>query len=249
MPRLSVLEMVQDILSDMNSDPVNSINDTLESGQVARILRSTFYNIQNDRVWPHLAKLIQLESVADPARPTHMRMSEDVQDIEWVKYNVSDDPDNPLQFREMKYMLPKEFTQYVMTRNATSSNVQTVIDYHGSPLLVLDDRMPTYFTTFDDKFLVFDSYDKDVDSVLQASKTQVYAHGEPEFLLQDDFVPDIPSKVFPYLLAEAKSTASLKVKEQFSQKDEQNSARQKGWLSRKKHRAEGGIRYPNYGRI
>jgi hypothetical protein len=31
MPKLTILDMTQDILSDMESDEVNSINDTVES--------------------------------------------------------------------------------------------------------------------------------------------------------------------------------------------------------------------------
>lgn len=54
MPKLTLLDIVQDVLSDMDSDEVNSINDSIEALQVAAIAKSTFYNIIDGRDWPHL---------------------------------------------------------------------------------------------------------------------------------------------------------------------------------------------------
>jgi hypothetical protein len=248
MAKMTLLEMVQETLSDMNSDNVTSISDTIESMQVARIFKTTFMNLYNDRSWPTNGKLFRLESVADSNRPTHMRMAENVQHIDWVKYNVADDVSDPLNFIDIRYLLPADFLNFVMARNSTHSYAETVFDFHGTPLIIYNDRQPTYYTTFDDEYLVFDSFDSDMDSVLQASKTQVFGTAEPEFVMDDAFVPDIPMKAFPYFLAEAKKTAFLKVKEVFSASDAETSTRQKAWLSRNKRRAAGGVIYPDYGR-
>ena len=40
--KFTLLEMVQEILSDMDSDEVDSIEDTVEAEQVATIVRSTY---------------------------------------------------------------------------------------------------------------------------------------------------------------------------------------------------------------
>jgi len=42
MAKMTVLEIVQDILNDIDGDEVNSIDDTLESEQVAQIVKSTY---------------------------------------------------------------------------------------------------------------------------------------------------------------------------------------------------------------
>lgn len=248
MAKMSLLDMVQDILSDMNSDQVNSISDTVEADQVARIIRSTFYNLYNDRMWPHTASLLKLVSLADNSRPTHMKLADDVEEISWIKYDKRKAAGDPIKYADVAYMEPSEFLSLVMSRDASKSNAQTVIDIHGTPIIVLTDSAPTFWTMFDDEHLVFDSFDMAMDSVLQEGKTQVFGFREPAFLLKDTFVPDIPMKLFPYFLSECKSTASLKVKELFSQKDEQNSNRQKGWLSRRKRHGKNGIKYPDYGR-
>lgn len=248
MAKQSLLDIVQEILSDMNSDSVNSISDTIEATQVANMVRRTFYNLYNDRAWPHTARLMRLNSSADGNRPTHMIMDEEVIRVDWVKYNKQKDAADTLRYVDIHYKTPEDFIDFVMARDSTKDNMLTVIDYNGTPLIIQTDAFPTYYTSFDDEHLVFDSFDSTQDSILQHSKTQVYGLVEPEFLLEDDFVPDIPVKAFPYFVSEAKSVAFLKIKEVFSQKDEQHASRQKGWLSLEKHRTGGGIRTPNYGR-
>ena len=43
--RNTLLEMVQSILSDMDSENVNSISDSVEAQQVASVIEDTFFNI------------------------------------------------------------------------------------------------------------------------------------------------------------------------------------------------------------
>lgn len=247
MAKLTLLDIVEEILSDMTSDPVNSITDTFESQQVAKIVKRTYFNLFNERVWPHTGQLFQLTSSGDSTRPTHMSIKDDVSSIEWIKYDVKE-LNKPTQYETIQYMRPEDFIEWVMTRDPSKSNVETVIDYHGTPLFILNDAAPSYWTTFDDEHLVFDSYDSAVDDTLKTSKTQVFGYVEPEWRMENDFVPVMPSKAFSLLVAEAKSQAFIKLKEVFSQKDEQAATRQRGWLSREKRRANAGTKYPDYGR-
>lgn len=245
---MSLLEMVQDILSDMNSDNVNSINDTIEAMQVARLIRSTFVNLHNDRTWPHAGQLFKLDSLTDSDRPTHMKMPVNVIEVEWVKYDSRKEETDPLNYKTIKYLTPEEFVTYVMARDSSGDYAETVMDFNGVPLIVLNNAAPSYYTSFDNEHMVFDSYDNTMDSVLRSSKTHVFGYIEPPFALTDSYVPNVPVKFFPYFLSECKSVCFLKIKEVFSQKDEQNSNRQKARLSRKKSRVDNRIEYPNYGR-
>lgn len=249
MAKLTLLDMVQDILSDMNSDQVNSIGDTIESEQVARQVRSTFYNLWNERLWPHTASLLRFNSSGDGTKPTHMVLSDSLIRVDWVKYDARKMPSDPISYKTVQWLEPREFVEHVMNRNPVNDNVETVFDYNGTPLLIINDQAPTYYTSFDDEHLVFDSYNKDADSILQHAKVQAFGYVEPTFLLEDDFVPDVPAKAFPMFLSECKSVCSLKIKEVFSQKDEQEAGRQRSWLAIEKHRANPGhLHYPNYGR-
>ena len=51
--KYTLLAIVQEILSDMDSDEVNSIDDTVESQQVASIVRSAYMAIMSNRNWAH----------------------------------------------------------------------------------------------------------------------------------------------------------------------------------------------------
>lgn len=250
MAKHTLLDIVQEILSDMNSDAVNSISDTVESMQVATIVKRTYINLCNDRIWPAYKRLLKLVPYGDGTRPVYMKFDEAVIQLDWIKYDVREAVSDPENYQDVQYCPPDQFIEILMGRDPSASNVETVLDPHNSvPLFVLNDAAPSYWTTFDDDSIVFDSYDAAVDSTLQASKTQAYGEVEPDFEMSDTFVPNMPLKYFPLLVNEAKSVAFLKIKEVASQPDMYASMRQKGWLSRNKHRGQPyGIRYPDYGR-
>jgi hypothetical protein len=145
-------------------------------------------------------------------------------------------------------MSPSEFLEWVNARSSDATNVETITGPSGLALLIINDHSPTYYTSFDDEWLAFDSYDADVDNTLQQVKTQCYGHIEPAFSLTDSYVPDIPAKAFPYLLSEAKSVAFNALRQAANAKEEQRSRRQRQWLARSKWRTNGGIKFPDYGR-
>ena len=119
----------------------------------------------------------------------------------------------------------------------------------GITFTIRNDQSPTYYTSFNDVDLIFDSYDSAIDDTLQQSKIQVYAYVIPIWVHEDNAYPDLPEDAFTYLLEEAKSRASFKIRQQPDQKAEQESQRQKKWLARRDRRVGQGIRFPNYGRI
>lgn len=243
----TLLEIVQYILNDLDSDSVNSISDTAESEQVASIVRSSYEKLIANRNWPHLRKLFQLEHVGDLTKPNYLRAPEGLKELTFFKYECQKQDGKLLQ-QEVTYMYPDEFLRYISSRNQDNSNVSTVVDFGGSKLLIINDQAPKYWTSFDDKYLVTDSYDKNVDDVLQKSKTQCVGYIYPTWVHEDTFTPDLPIEAFPALINEALSVASLRLKQLPDQKAEQDAQRQQRWLARKAWRLEGGIRYENYGR-
>lgn len=249
--RLSLLDMVQTILSDLNSDDVNNIGDTVESMQVATIIRTVYFNILDGRDWPHLYKLFQLESVNSLSKPTHMKLPDNVIDlatIKFIKYDCRKFGETEPRYQEIKFIPPYEFLKRSDSRRANDTRVQTVIEDSGIPLFIMKTIAPQFYTCFDNVHLIFDSYDNSVDQTMYESKTQGYGRIQPEWHMVDDFIPDLPPNAFSYLLAEATSVASLRLKEIGDQKAEQNSVTQKRRLSQQAWRVDKGIRLPNYGR-
>ena len=248
MSKSTLLEIVQDILSDMTSDVINSIDDTEEAQQVAQIVKSTFQAMMSNRNWPHTKQLLHLEASTDSLLPTHMEIDEEIKEMCSIFYDKKKQGDTRLLYQEVKWKEPDDFLRMTNARNSDNDNVDTITDPSGVILLVYNDRAPTYYTSFDDSTLIFDSYDSAVDSTLQASKTQARAYVTPTFSMSDDYVPDLPEEAFSALIEEAKSRAQLKLHQLQDVKSEQEAGRQQRWLSRKAWRVAGGIRYPNYGR-
>tara|TARA_R110002126_G_scaffold161961_2_gene309842 strand:+ start:54 stop:830 length:777 start_codon:yes stop_codon:yes gene_type:complete len=248
MAKLTLLEMVQDIMSDMDSDDVNSINDSVEGLQVAQIIKTTYYNIIDGKDYAFLYELFQMNTGGTIARPSHMALPDDVIDLKWIKYNCKQtDPARDL-FQLVEYKAPEDFMYIVDGRDSTSSDVVKVIDSTGISINVLKNKAPQYFTSFDDVTLVFDSYLATIESTLQNSKTQCWGKRSIAFTLEDTFIPDLPIQMFTYLLNEAKSAAFLTLKQMANQKAEQISTTQRRRMSQDAWKIEKGITYPNYGR-
>lgn len=248
MAKMTLLEMTQDILSDMDSDEVNSINDSTEALQVAQIIKSTYYTIVDGRDFAWLKEMFQLDASGSVSRPTYMRLPETIIDLDWVKYNTRRSTDTKDKYMKVEYKLPEEFLAITDQRDSSSSSVQTITDPSGIKVYVYNDRAPKYFTSFDDETLVFDSFDSDIDSYLQNSKTQCYGKRSVVFTMSDTFTPDLPVQMFSYLLNEAKSNCFVTLKQVANVKAEQNSITQKRRMSQEAWKIKNGVLFPNYGR-
>lgn len=248
MAKLTLLEIVQDILNDLDSDEVNSINDTIEAQQVAQIVKTTFNNIIDGRNWPHLKQLFQLDASGTSAKPVYMKLPDNIIDVEWVKYNTRTTTDTKDKYTQITYKTPEEFLDIVEKRDSAASNVDVITDDSGASVNIFTDAAPVYFTSFDDEYLVFDAYDSGIDTTLQNSKSQCFGKRVPTFTISDSFVPDLPTQMFSYLLNEAKSTAFLVLKQSPNAKAEQHSVTQRRRMSQEAWRIKNGITYPHYGR-
>jgi hypothetical protein len=248
MPKLSLLDIVQDIMSDMSSDEVSSINESVESLQVAQIVKSTYFNIIDGRDWPHLYELYTLEPSGDSEKPTHMKLPESVIEIEWLKYNIKDSMSGKEVMKDMTYKSPKEFMNILNARDSLATYVKVVTDPTLIELNIYNDRAPTHYTSFDNEYIILDAFDEGVEDTLQASKTQAYGRVYPVWEMSDNFVPDLPAQSFSYLLNEAKSTCFLRLAQTADSKSEQHSLTQKRRMSRDAWRVVDTVGFPNYGR-
>ena len=248
MMKMTLLELVQDILNDLDSDTVNSINDTVESTQVAQIIKTSYMEMMGNRNWPHQRKVVQLDSSGTTAKPNYLKLPENLKELSGFKYEGQKVGDTQIKLRDVKYKHPDEFLNYISSRNSDDPAVVEVVDFGGSKFLIRNDTAPQYWTSFDDVYLVTDSYDAGVDATLQTSKSQCIAYIIPSWSAVDTFVPDLPIDAFPALLEESKSTAFFVLKQMTNSKAEQKATRQNRWLSRKAWRAHGGVRYSDFGR-
>jgi len=246
--KYSLLDMVQDIMNDMDSDFVNSIDDTAESQQVAQIIKTTYFHLIDTRNWPHLKTLFTFKSLSDVTKPTHVKVPDNLKELEWVRYDSREDGETRKRYKDVKYLDPDMFLKKQYALNSDNTDVEIAIDPSGIEVLIENDKAPSYWTSFDDTHVVFNSYDNTVDSTIKVSKVVAFGYTTPSWTHSDAFVPNLPDEAFTALLEEAKSTAFLTLKQMANQKAEQQATRSQRWLSRKAWRTKGGIGYPDYGR-
>lgn len=203
--RLTLLQMVQDILAtSLDSDPVNSIGDTIESMQVAQIVVNTYDEKYAKRRVADREGIIRLTALGDTTRPTYMSIPDDCEEIYWIKYNSKD----------VLYKTPEEFFKDSLSYNSIASAQAINATDFGTQFFIRTDIDPKYFTTLNNRTLIFDSYDNTVDTTLQNSKTFCWGRTSPVFQLTDNAIPPLLSPDdFPGLLAEAKAAASLALRQ------------------------------------
>lgn len=243
----TLLSMVQDILSALDSDEVNSIDDTIESTQIANILKNTYLNMASNKNWYGHKKLITFDHSGTTEKPTHLKSPENIKELHVFNYNKTK-VDGGIEYHPVKFLEPDSFLRRAGSLPHQPSHTKVVTDFGGTPIVVITNKAPSYWTTFDDEYIICDSYDSEVDDALKASKSQLHVTLLPTFNLVDDFVPELPAEAFSALFNEAKSVAFVELKQVANQKAEQEAVRQRAWLSRKDWQLQGGIKTANYGR-
>lgn len=265
MTKLTLLNMTQDILSNMSSDEVNSISDTSESLQVANIIKQKYYDIVSRADLPEHNQIFQLSPSLDPNQPVMMFIPDGIGRIEWLKYfnsnalnNTSATADNddplispsstpgaPLPPPGYQYvtMLPiDQFLEMTARFDPSMPNVDsftfsdTSNKFPGNfTFYYKDDNQPRYCCILSNYYVIFDSFDQTQDSTLQSSKTQCFGQVVPSFQMVDGFIPDLDSQQFPLLVNEAKSLAFYELKQQPHAKAEQEVKRQ--WSTVQKNKS------------
>lgn len=247
--KMSLLDMIQDIMSDMNSDDVNSVADTPESLQVAQIIKSVYYEMISRREeWPHLRKMAVLSGLADASYPNYLKLPENVSRMDYLWYDVRKDGETRSRFTKLTYMSPERFLENANRLNLDRADVVEITGFDGIKYNIQNDKAPQYWTSFDDEYIILDSYNSVVEATVQGSKSQAQVYTIPAWTMTDNFVPDFPSEVFPGFLAEAKSACFLRITQQADEKSEQQAVRQARAMSQRNWRAYGGNNRANYGR-
>jgi len=214
MPVYTLLDMVQLILSSMDSDEVNSIGDTAESLQVANIIRTSYDDLLARMDFPERFNLCSLEDSVDTTLPIKMLRPNSLDKLIWIKYNKQALGETSTRFEPVGYKTPEDFVEYVSgfridsDRRGEYSPLGTNLN-----LYYRSNSAPTYWTSFNDNDCYFDSYDSDVDTTLQASKTLVYGKLNTGFILDDLWKPALDADQASLLFNEAKAMVFAELKQ------------------------------------
>jgi len=239
----TLLEIVQNILSDLDSENVNAISETVEAQQIAQVVEDTFYNMVATRDIPEHHSLIKLTAMSDSAYPTHFQYPTNVKEITGLWYDMSDD--GTLEYGVVKWVDPYEFLRRTDPRTSYTSVSDKVA---GTNLRIANDVMPSFYTSFDDDYIVMDAHKSTVDTTLVSSKTRAMGVTIPVFSQTDSYTPDIDDAMFPYLIAEAKSVCFSLFKGGPDPKVDQAARRQKSYVQNDMYKTVRENKRPKYGR-
>lgn len=307
--RVTLLDMTQEILLKMDSDNVNSIDDTQESQSVAAIIRSTYRDILARRNYELEKTAFQFVPFIDESRPNYLKLPDEIDRCRIVRYDCGKIPFGRKHYKTLEYKHPEEFLKWLDHSNVSDGHryefprdvplyfhhrhpplsvfglphrhhhhkgrdhifpnpyghngyfgyfshdphrytlVKEVNDRFGSiELIIRNDTAPTFWTSFDDKFIVTDSYDKRVENTLQASKSQGIGFAMPKWRHVDDFEIPLNADELQLLASEASVSCHYFIKQMANEVDASKAAFIDRRLSRANWRADPDEIRPNYGR-
>lgn len=250
----TLLDIVQGILSTLDSDTVSSISDTVEADQIADVVKETYFDIIDEYQLPGQRVLGTLEGVSDILRPNLLKLPDNTQSLLHWEYDCRLITEDPLTYVPVTYLPPPDFLSVVNRRDSKDTEKYlTVYVTSNVPVLVDITTNPRYWTSFDDAYIVTDNVNKVVDATLQSSKTQAWFEKRYIFVKEDLFVPVLPQNLESVLYRTAENLAYALNKQMVNPKLEQREQRLRIRTQRNKYRSqqtENNFLHgsPNYGR-
>lgn len=175
MAKYTLLQLVQQALSVIDAMNVQSVSETEESEQVVLIANRIYNELLDDYPWDHLRTVSNLEVTSTAHQ---MKIPDSVSSIDWIRYNNKD----------VTYITPYEMVKLLGSRDTTLSNVDSAGAY--------DDKDPQYWTSNDDEYVLFDSYNQN----LTASSSDIGVVVQPSALSSGTDVADLPEILHGVLL-------------------------------------------------
>lgn len=229
MPKNTLLQIVQDVLSEGDFDTVSTWDETIESTQIGNMAKTVFFELHaNGLVKSH--DVLKNPDAATGA--TYLKIPTDVTEVYWLR----DDSQN----KDLVFLQPTNFIAKLDTGGTG------VVD-PGDGGLTLPFNLttaPTYWTSFDDEYIAFDTADTSITN----TDIFMYCQSEPTFTLADATVPDLPTDMGAYFLAEVKSRSMVALNQEVNPKVEMTARELKANASRRNFVSEGTIRTPKFGR-
>jgi hypothetical protein len=252
--KMTNLQIVQSVLNDIEGDAITAIGDTVESSQILSIMRDIYFQMVTNKTIPEHKALVQLTTVGGTGK-NQLLIPTTVAKVQDMRYNKRITSDTMNRFAPVTYLCPEEFLDLIYARASDATDMVTVTDQTSSLTYpVRNDFAPTHWTSFDDQYVSFDSYDVSVDaSGLVGTKSMCWATTIPVWSTADASTADMDDNLFPLFLAEVKATAFANLKQQQNPKIERQVRNQKVSFQHDKYRTKTqeesfSTSYTNYGR-
>lgn len=190
--KYTLLSLVQEYQDRTSGFAVDSIFDSDETQQVATIAEAVFYDLETkNREAEFTNDLILATSSGDVTKPNYLQLPSKLYRVHDSKLHYLVDG----KYKQLMYLKPDDFLSLVSDTEA--DNVEIITDFSGVQLPIVNNKAPSFYTTFDGQYLVTDSYDSDEETTLQSFKTRLFGSVSSVFLLEDDFEIPLPENLHP----------------------------------------------------
>lgn len=213
MPKRTLLQMVQKVAKNINSDEVTTLaENTVEINDITDIVLDTLEDIVSRGEFEFLRdRPMQLEAGTNILELT---IPSTVKRVQTVKYR-REEGGQQSEFRTLKYMYPKEYINHLQKNRPTDANTDTVT-VNGVEIYPRNNRPPRYWTSFNETTIMLDSYDAAQNAAgIDATDSAILATIYLDFTGSDDetWVAPIPESLFPLWLQESTAEAAVKLRQ------------------------------------
>jgi len=193
--KLTLLEIVQDILTATDSENVSTVGETEDAGMCVNIANREFERLISKYRWRHtraFGKLVVRTNLHEMDLPTDA---------------IAIVPDS-LYYSDNRvyWMAPDRFLSYTLPRDTTESNIVETGD-----IKVYSDRDPQYYTSFNDEVLIFDSYPDASGLVAENTDCIIYNHPTSRLTSDNEYF-DLPPQAFSALVSRCIVAAMREIK-------------------------------------
>lgn len=228
MPKKTLLEMVSNVADAINSDEVTSLDlAPIETEDIVTIVLAVLEDIILRNDWEFLKdkpmQMLAGTNVIELTIPTT------VSKVQTFRYRRLD---GGVQtgWSTLKYMYPDEFLKRLQQGDPTLT-VHDTVTINSVELYPRNDIAPRFWTSFDEKTIVVDSYDKAQNaSGIVLTDSAILATNYLDFtgstgLTRETWVAPIPESLFTYWEQEAVAEAFVTLRQAENGRAERRSRR------------------------
>ena len=246
MAKRTILTLVQEIGEGIDTDEIDSLNETEEVVRIVNILEQTLKEVLDRKTWEFMkGKVRQLDDrLPGSSQLNTLLIPADVTRITCLKYKDDND-----KFYEVQYMQACDFVAMLQARTETEADITAIINADGVALNTRTTVPPQNWTSFDEETITFDSYNAAsgsgnliADSVIIADVMPVTDFTDPTAVL------NIPERMETLVFNEALVTCNYRLRQTADPRADRVARRQGISLRENEHKTKKDKKVKRYGR-